>query len=101
METGWLLYENTWYYLKATGEMASDEWVDGGKYYVDANGVYIPGKVKVTGSWLKDNTGWWYRNTDGTYPRNQCSTLMEIGTISIRTAICRPVGYSLEIPGTI
>lgn len=72
METGWLLYENTWYYLKATGEMASDEWVDGGKYYVDANGVYIPGKVKVTGSWLKDNTGWWYRNTDGTYPRNQC-----------------------------
>lgn len=70
-ETGWLLYENTWYYLKATGEMASDEWVDGGKYYVDANGVYIPGKVKVTGSWLKDNTGWWYRNTDGTYPRNQ------------------------------
>lgn len=71
METGWLLYENTWYYLKATGEMASDEWVDAGKYYVDANGVYIPGKVKVTGSWLKDNTGWWYRNTDGTYPRNQ------------------------------
>lgn len=71
METGWLLYENTWYYLKATGEMASYEWVDGGKYYVDANGVYIPGKVKVTGSWLKDNTGWWYRNTDGTYPRNQ------------------------------
>ena len=71
METGWLLYENTWYYLKATGEMASDEWVDGGKYYVDANGVYIPGKVKVTGSWLKDNTGWWYRNTDGTYPRKQ------------------------------
>lgn len=71
METGWLLYENTWYYLKATGEMASDEWVDGGKYYVNANGVYIPGKVKVTGSWLKDNTGWWYRNTDGTYPRNQ------------------------------
>ena len=71
METGWLLYENTWYYLKATGEMASDEWVDGGKYYVDANGVYIPGKVKVTGSWLKDNTGWWSRNTDGTYPRNQ------------------------------
>lgn len=71
METGWLLYENTWYYLKATGEMASEEWVDGGKYYVDANGVYIPGKVKVTGSWLKDNTGWWYRNTDGTYPRNQ------------------------------
>lgn len=71
METGWLLYGNTWYYLKATGEMASDEWVDGGKYYVDANGVYIPGKVKVTGSWLKDNTGWWYRNTDGTYPRNQ------------------------------
>lgn len=71
METGCLLYENTWYYLKATGEMASDEWVDGGKYYVDAKGVYIPGKVKVTGSWLKDNTGWWYRNTDGTYPRNQ------------------------------
>ena len=26
------------YYLKSSGAMALDEWVDGGKYYVDANG---------------------------------------------------------------
>ena len=44
MQTGWLQLGNTWYYLKSSGAMALDEWVDGGKYYVDANGVYIPEK---------------------------------------------------------
>ena len=51
--------------------MATNEWVDGGVYYVDANGIYIPGKTQTTGNWQKDNTGWWYQNADGSYPRNQ------------------------------
>ena len=38
---------NTWigdYYLKEDGKMAVNEWVDGGKYYVDHNGVWDPTK---------------------------------------------------------
>ena len=38
MQTGWLRIGNTWYYLKSNGAMASNEWVENGKYYVDSNG---------------------------------------------------------------
>ena len=34
---------NTWvgnYYLKSNGKMAKSEWVDGGRYYVGANGLW-------------------------------------------------------------
>ena len=37
---------NTWignYYLKSDGSMATLEWVDGGKYYVDESGLWVPG----------------------------------------------------------
>ena len=46
MQTGWLQLGTTWYYLKASGAMAENEWVENGKYYVDASGKYIPGKTK-------------------------------------------------------
>ena len=38
MQTGW--YEEGYYiyYLKADGKMAANEWVENGKYYIDANG---------------------------------------------------------------
>ncbi len=71
MRTGWLQSGNVWYYLKSSGAMATNEWVDGGVYYVDANGIYIPGKTQTTGSWQKDNTGWLYRNADGSYPTDK------------------------------
>ncbi len=71
MRTGWLQSGNVWYYLKSSGAMATNEWVDGGVYYVDANGIYIPGKTQTTKGWKKDSTGWWYQNADGSYPRNQ------------------------------
>ena len=71
MKTGWLQSGNVWYYLKSSGAMATNEWVDGGVYYVDANGIYIPGKTQTTGSWQKDNTGWLYRNADGSYPTDK------------------------------
>ncbi len=38
---------NAWegnYWLNEYGEMARDQWVDGGKYYVDADGVWVPNK---------------------------------------------------------
>ena len=40
--------KNAWegnYWLDEDGIMARDQWVDGGKYYVDANGVWVPGKT--------------------------------------------------------
>ena len=52
---------NRWvgnYYLKNDGVMATSEWVDAGKYYVNASGVYQKG-------WLKLNGGWYYLGTNG------------------------------------
>ena len=64
MKTGWLKDGGKWYYLnkpngdmavskwignyyvKASGVMATSEWVDGGKYYVDANGLWVPNKTR-------------------------------------------------------
>ena len=52
--------------------MASNEWVDGGKYYVDENGHWV---MKMTqpenGTWKKDARGWWYQFEDGTYAKDQ------------------------------
>lgn len=47
MQTEWLQLGNTWYYLKSNGAMAVNEWVERDRYYVDSNGVYIPGKKKT------------------------------------------------------
>ena len=45
MQTGWLQSGTHYYYLKANGSMAVNEWVDGGRYYVDANGYWIKDAV--------------------------------------------------------
>ena len=34
------------YYLKEDGKMARNEWVDGGKYFVNENGVWVPNAKK-------------------------------------------------------
>ena len=42
------LYASQWigaYYVKEDGTMARSEWVDENKYYVDENGVVVPGKL--------------------------------------------------------
>lgn len=31
------------YYLKASGAMAVSEWVDNDRYYVDEQGIWVPG----------------------------------------------------------
>ena len=63
MATGWVQIDRTYYYcnaggakvknawvgnyyLKADGAMATNEWVDNDRYYVDANGVWVPNKVR-------------------------------------------------------
>lgn len=61
MQTGWKSIENIWYYfegsgtmdhdmwiqsvyyLKASGAMAVSEWVDNDRYYVDEQGIWVPG----------------------------------------------------------
>lgn len=61
---------NKWigsYYVKSSGAMAKSEWVDGDKYYVDANGVWDKTKKN---EWKKDSNGWWYRHANGSYTRN-------------------------------
>ncbi len=40
---------STWvenYYVKEDGTMATDEWVDNDRYYVDSDGVWMPNKTK-------------------------------------------------------
>ncbi|MBQ3664474.1 MAG: MBL fold metallo-hydrolase, partial [Lachnospiraceae bacterium] len=73
-QTGWYQEGEIYYYLKADGTMACDEWVENDKYYLDENGKWVAGKVKeeeTTGTWKKDSNGWWYKNPDGSYPKNQ------------------------------
>ncbi|HEU9533620.1 TPA: Ltp family lipoprotein [Streptococcus pneumoniae] len=47
------LVKNAWqgnYYLKADGKMAVNEWVDGGRYYVGADGVWKEGQASTASS---------------------------------------------------
>ena len=49
------------YYLEADGKMATSKWVDNYKYYVDASGKWMPGKVKEY--WEKiDGNFYYYEN---------------------------------------
>ena len=61
MQTGWQSIANNWYYfegsgtmdhdmwvqsvyyLKASGAMAVSEWGDNDRYYVDEQGIWVPG----------------------------------------------------------
>lgn len=57
---------NTWvgnYYVKNDGSMATNTWI--GIYHVNANGIW-----DKTAGWQKDAKGWWYLNTNGSYPTN-------------------------------
>ncbi|MBQ3665993.1 MAG: Ig-like domain-containing protein [Lachnospiraceae bacterium] len=71
MVTGWYKEGSTYYYLKSNGVLASDEWVENNKYYIDANGKWVQSATKETGTWKQSSKGWWYQNSDGTYPKNE------------------------------
>ena len=93
---GWIKESNTWYYyntdgtlarnkwvgsywLGADGKMATSSWVDNGRYYVGANGVWdknakkpeAPKPVEKKQGWKKENNVWYYYNEDGTLARNK------------------------------
>ena len=92
---GWVKEGNTWYFyhrgqitknawvgsywLGADGKMATSSWVDNGRYYVGANGVWdknakkpeAPKPVEKKQGWKKENNVWYYYNEDGTLARNK------------------------------
>ena len=72
------LARNTWagnYWLAADGRMATNAWVDGGRYYVGSNGLWVKGaqaaskpEVKKQG-WVQNGSVWNY-NYQGNIVRN-------------------------------
>ena len=58
---------NAWqgnYWLGADGRMATNAWVDGGRYYVGSNGLWVkgaqkPAEVKKQG-WVQNGSAWNY-----------------------------------------
>lgn len=62
-------------YLKPSGEMAKDEWVDGFRYYVDAQGNKVRGEVFSVKRWTRNKNGWRYKRVNGTYAKNGWLTI--------------------------
>ena len=93
---GWVKEGSTWYYYEngalarnkwisstywvgADGKMATSSWVDGGRYYVGANGAWVKDAKKPEAEkpvekkqgWKKENNIWYYYNEDGALARNK------------------------------
>ena len=71
---------NAWvgsYWLGSDGKMATSSWVDNGRYYVGANGLWdksakkqeVKSEVKKNG-WIKEGNTWYYYE-NGTLARNK------------------------------
>ena len=71
---------NAWigsYWLGSDGKMATSSWVDNGRYYVGANGLWdknakkqeVKSEVKKNG-WVKEGSAWYYYE-NGTLSRNK------------------------------
>ena len=72
--------KNAWvgsYWLGSDGKMATSSWVDNGRYYVGANGLWdknakkqeVKSEVKKNG-WIKEGNTWYYYE-NGTLARNK------------------------------
>ena len=80
MATGWVKLNGKYYFMNGSGVMQHDTWVDNGAYYVNSDGVWVEGKTsqnRAESSWTDSAAGWvssggrwWYREADGSYPRN-------------------------------
>ncbi|MBQ9326465.1 MAG: leucine-rich repeat protein [Clostridia bacterium] len=86
----WLKIDDVWYHFDAKGYMETNAWVgesfvgpDGHKvtnawvdgYYIGPDGNWdhsvVAEGAHVIGRWKKDDKGWWYSYSNGTYPQNQ------------------------------
>ena len=65
------LVRNAWagnYWLGADGRMATNAWVDGGRYYVGSNGAWVKGAQHQTTEsatkqgWIKVSNAWYFYN---------------------------------------
>ena len=92
-KNGWVKEGNAWYFyyqgqitrnawvgsywLGSDGKMATSSWVDNGRYYVGANGLWdknakkqeVKSEAKKNG-WIKEGNTWYYYE-DGTLARNK------------------------------
>ena len=84
-KNGWVKEESTWYYFEngtlarnkwisntywvgADGKMATSSWVDGGRYYVGANGAWVKDAkkpeeakpVEKKQGWVKEGNAWYF-----------------------------------------
>ena len=70
------LVRNKWagnYWLGADGKMATNAWVDNGRYYVGGNGLWVQGAKKPEEKkqgWVKSGSDWYYYD-NGTLARNK------------------------------
>ena len=70
------LVRNKWagnYWLGADGKMATNSWVDNGRYYVGGNGLWVQGAKKPEEKkqgWVKSGSDWYYYD-NGTLARNK------------------------------
>ena len=67
---------NAWqgnYWLGADGRMATNSWVDNGRYYVGSDGAWVKGaqkqEVKKQG-WVQSGSSWYYLTAEGNVVRN-------------------------------
>ena len=79
----WYYYENgtvvknKWagnYWLGSDGRMAVSSWVDNGRYYVGANGVWDKNAKKEEEKkhgWVKSGNDWYYYDATGALSRNK------------------------------
>ena len=75
------IVRNAWvgsYWLGADGKMATSSWVDNGRYYVGANGVWVkdakkpeaPKPIEKKQGWVKEGNTWYYFE-NGSVARNK------------------------------
>ena len=71
------IVRNAWignYWLGADGRMATDAWVDNGRYYVGSNGEWVKGAQRQVETkkhgWIESGTSWYYLDSQGNVARN-------------------------------
>ena len=71
------IVRNAWignYWLGADGRMATDAWVDNGRYYVGSNGEWVKGAQRQVETkkhgWIESGTSWYYLDSQGNAARN-------------------------------
>ena len=71
------LVRNKWagnYWLGADGKMATNAWVDNGRYYVGSTGLWDKNAKKQEEKkqgWVKSGSDWYYFDQNGTLARNK------------------------------